>query len=427
MFWVLDLMIKLALRRLRKTDVAGPLLLRAAVVGLNFCVMVWLSFQLGLGAFGALIYLWGGALITSAIVSCGGPLVLLRALCDGSGLRLSQIIGLTAVLPSLICGVGWFATSSAMPDDRWATLFAVALSANAVSCLASIMRAMGSVQSSMLLRDAGPFTALGVAALLQPTGDAKALLWIAAALMCLMVAAATLWCVMHRGALAKPAGNHGKWLSLPLWGTSILGMLMAQVDLIIGGTFMNAEALGLYALLRRIANVVALPVTVATWVSAKPVAAAYGAGDLIALEQASAKGSQIAWYPALCIAAVCLCGLAISATSPLLIVTSQIATCFGILLFGALVQAFLASGFTVATLSKYAALSVIARAATISSYLCFTAFLGVDMSPISNAIGFTVAMCLGSGLVWVVLLQRLGIDTSACVLWRREVPAWRTS
>ena len=112
-------MIRMALHKLRQTDAAGPLLLRAAVVGLNFCVMVWLSFQLGLSAFGALIYLWGAALVTSTIVSCGGPLVLLRALCDGSGLRATQIVGLTVVVPSLLCGIGWFASASIMPDDRW--------------------------------------------------------------------------------------------------------------------------------------------------------------------------------------------------------------------------------------------------------------------------------------------------------------------
>ncbi len=420
-------MIKLALHRLQKTDAAGPLLLRAAVVGLNFCVMVWLSFELGLSAFGALIYLWGAALVTSSIVSCGGPLVLLRALCDGSGLRLTQIIGLSIVLPGLLCGVGWFATSSLMPDDRWLTLFAVAFSANALGSLASIMRAMGSVQTSMVLRDAGPFTALGVATFLQPAGDPEALLWMAAALMCVMVIAATVWCTMHRSALVEPVGTHHNWLSWSLWGTSILGMTMAQVDLIIGGTLMSAEALGLYALLRRIANVVALPVTVATWVSAKPVAAAYGAGDQSALKHASAVGSQIAWYPALGIAAVCLCGLALSAASPWPVVTSQIATCFGILLCGALAQAFLASGFTVATLSNHAPLSVIARAITILSYLCLAAWLGNTLSPVSNALSYTAAMCLGSGLVWAVLLQRLGIDTSARVLWRREVPVWKAS
>lgn len=420
-------MIRMALHRLRQTDAAGPLLLRAAVVGLNFCVMVWLSFQLGLSAFGALIYLWGAALVTSTIVSCGGPLVLLRALCDGSGLRSTQIVGLTAVVPSLLCGIGWFASASFMPDDRWPPLFAVAFSANAVGCLASIMRAMGSVQTSMVLRDAGPFTALGFAALLQPQGDPEALLWMVAALMCLMAMAATFWCVMHRSALAKHVGGHSKWFSWSLWGTSIMGMVMAQVDLIIGGILMSTEALGLYALLRRIANVVALPVTVATWVSAKPVAAAYGAGDQSALKHASAKGSRIAWYPALGIAAVCLCGLALAAASPWPVVTAQIAICFGILLIGALAQAFLASGFTVATLSNQASLSVIARTVTILSYLCFAAWFATNMSPISNALGYTVAMCLGSGLVWAVLLQRLGIDTSARVLWRREVLAWKTS
>jgi O-antigen/teichoic acid export membrane protein len=420
-------MIRQALHRLTKIDATRPLMLRAAVVGLNFCVMMWLSFALGLSAFGALIYLWGGALVASTLVSCGGPLILLRALSNGTGLRVVHMVGLIAVLPAVLSVTGWFLATMFLPRIDWATLFAVAFSVNMLGCLASVMRAIGSVQISMFLRDAGPFSALGIASFLAADAGPAALLLVTAIVICAMSIAATIWCITHRRNLAKPNGKPISWWSWPLWGTSILGMGLAQVDLIIGGTLMSAEALGLYALLRRIANVVALPVSVATWVSAKPVAAAHGAGDHSALKDASARASRIAWYPALGLAALCRGGLVIAAVSPWPLVTAQIAVCFGILMFGALMQAFLASGFTVATLSNHAALSVTARTVTILSYLCFAVLIGNQMTPVHNALGYTVAMCIGSGLVWVVILRNLGIDTSARVLWHREVRMWKIS
>ena len=418
---------KLALQSLAQSSAAGTLAIRGSIVGANFCVMLWLTLSLGLATFGALVLLWGAALVIGTVVSGGGPLILLRRLSSGNGMWIRQLAGLVVFFPATLCVLGWLFVQALWPDPRWAAVFAVAYCVNTLCCLASIMRALGSVQVSMVLRDAGPFSALGLAAVLAPDDNVLFLLWGAVGLMTLVALVAAGWCISNSARLGPPQPPSRVCWSWSLWGTSILGMILAQIDLIVGGAFMGTEALGLYALLRRIANVVALPVSVATWVSASPIAAAYDRGDDVGLRQASARGSQIAWYPALVICAVCICGLVVAAMLPSLTITAQIAVSFGILLSGALVQAFLASGFTVATLSDHATLSASARALTVLFYLSIAAVVGVTMTPVSNALCYTFAMCLGSGVVWLVLRRDLGVDTSACVLWRREVPAWRTS
>jgi O-antigen/teichoic acid export membrane protein len=279
---------------------------------------------------------------------------------------------------------------------------------------------------SMALRDGGPFVALGIAAFL-PFGGAVPTVLAAAGLMAVTGAAAAVWCCAHWTNL-PPATTPRRWCwSWSLWGTSVLGMGVAQVDILIGGAVMDAEALGLYAFLRRIANVVALPVSVATWVSAKPVATAFGAGDMRALRLASADGSRIAWYPACILAALSLAGVTLAAALPWLDVTPMIAGCFVILVAGALMQAFCAAGLTVATLTRYARLAAIARALTLLAYLGTVGVIGSVLSPVSNALAYGVAAVLGSLLVWGVLWRELDVDTSARVLWQQGRAGWKTS
>ena len=420
-------MLEQAFKAFKNIDAVGTVALRIGVVGLNFSVMIWLTYTLGLGAFGALIFVWGSALVGSAVVSCGGPLVLLRALSDGSGLRLTQICLIALIMPAIMCLSLLLIAQWIMPDPRWAAVFLVAFCANFLACLASIMRSLASVQLSMMLRDAAPFAALGLAAILSPSNDAVPLLWTASAVMTGFGAMAVVWCVLNIRASAHKAQPSGAWWSWSLWGTAVLGMIIVQMDLIIGGILMSPQAVGLYAFLRRIANVVALPVTVANWVSARPVAAAYGAGNHAALKQASARGNRIAWYPAMAIAALCLLGLWGGAQTAYIDVTAEIAICFGILIFGALAQSFMASGFTVATLSDHAKLAAASRAITMVLYAILAVVIGADMDPVNNAIIYTLAMCIGNGLVWLFLLRDLDVDTSALVLLDREVRQWRAS
>lgn len=423
----LFVMLMHVLQRLGGRSATTALLSRAGMVGANFAVMLSLTSTLGMAVFGELVFLWGQALVISTVVSCGGPLLVLRNLSGGRGLRAARIAWLAVVLPAIMGLVIWLGATAVWPQPQWLAVIIAAFNINFLNCLASIMRALGSVQISMILRDAGPFVALGIAGVAAATAEVATIIIWAALVMALMACAALVWCYQrHIPQTGIDAGDQIGW-TWSLWGTQVLGMVLAQIDLILGGLLLPAQDLGLYAVLRRVANVVALPVSVATWISAKPVAAACGAHDPVAMQAASAHGSQVAWYTGLGLAVGCFAGLALAAAWPQSMVTGIAAQSFSVLVLGALAQAFFASGLTVATLGNQARLSAVARGLSILLYLSAAAVIGSTLTPLSNALSYVSAITAGSVLVWWGVWRRFGIDTSAYVLWTSEAVRWRTS
>jgi hypothetical protein len=100
---------------------------------------------------------------------------------------------------------------------------------------------------------------------------------------------------------------------------------------------------------------------------------------------------------------------------------------FAVLLMGAFVQVVLASSYTVATLCGLARFCVLARLGALLIYLIVAYVLGASLSPITNAASYTVAMSLGSVLLWALLLRRLGLDTSAATQMRNGGMSWKLS
>lgn len=416
------MMVSAKLIRVFRESAGRTLTLRAAVVAANFGVMMGLAALLGLDVFGQLVFLWGAALVAGTMLSLGGPLILLRRLTDGVGMRLRDVVCMTFAYPAALAVLAYVALDGFWSSMPWAAILSTGFFINALTCLASVMRALGSVQWSMALRDAGPQIALGVGALGATGGSAQGILWGAVFVMLVFAGLAVFWCVRVPQRTSVICGDKRPMLDLSLWGTSVLGMAVAQMDLIVGGAFLSSETLGVYALLRRVANLVALPVSVATWVSAAPVSKAHGTGDLSALQNASASGAQIAFLPG---TALFLLGLT---CLPAISVFSSDATLpFAILLCGAFVQVILASGYTVATLCGLAHFAAFARLGALLAYLITAHALGSSLSPITNAFTYTVAMSCGSLLLWVQIKRRLGIDTSAMSLRRSEAVKWRLS
>lgn len=413
--------------RIAKNIAAGTLALRIGVVGVNFAVMMGLATVLGLEVFGQLAFLWGATLVAGTVLSLGGPLIILQAVTNGGGMHRRQLMALAVVYPFAFAFLAYLALSGLWPAMPWTAILCAGLGVNLLGCVASLMRGLGSVQGSMALRDAGPQCTLAGAALIVGEPDATAILLVSASLMGILAGHCGLWCLTRASdGNAFSSDARSSW-SPALWATSVFGMGVAQMDLIIGGAFLPAEALGLYALLRRIANLVALPVSVATWISAGPISAAFGAGDMRQLEQASAAGSRIAMLPGTALFALGLAGLPLMSW---VVVPDQISAAVGlfvILLLGALGQVVVASSYTVATLCGFARYSVLARGATLLAYVTFALALGDGLSPLSNALCAICAITLGSFVLWALLKARLGLDTSAFILLRKPMPTWKTS
>ncbi|WP_055686337.1 hypothetical protein [Loktanella sp. 5RATIMAR09] len=401
--------------------------LRGGIVGVNFLVMLGLAAWLGFETFGRLAALWGAGLVAGTLVSVGGPVILLRVLTDGQGLRAADIFRLAVIYPAILALVAWGLGMLIWPALPWLAILGVGFCVNLLGCLASFMRALGSVHLSMALRDAGPQVALGVAGLVLPETGAAGILLLCALVMAGFAVAGLLWAIPQMRGTPVLAQRHRPYLSLALWATSVTGMVVAQIDLILGGAVISGEALGVYALLRRVANLVALPVSVATWISAPAVSAAKGDGDMAALARASAQGSQIAILPGL--ALFCIAILALPVLPAILPQTAGAvpSMIFGVLLLGALGQVVLASSFTVATLCGLQRLALAARLLMIGLYLAWFVWWGAEMTALTNALGYVGALSLGGLALWWAVWRKLGIDTSATVLWRVKEGQWKTS
>ncbi len=406
--------------RLTSGCAVRTLLGRVGVVGGNFAVMMALAVWLGLDAFGQIAVLWGLAMVAGTVVSVGAPLLLLRILTDGGGVTAGGLWRQIALYPAGLAAVALLVLPRAVPDVPWVAVMLAGLAVNAATCVASVMRGLGSVQLSMLLRDGLPQLALGAAAVLW--GPAAGGIMAGAAVI--MGGAATLLLVicLRRpaiGALIQPGGDGGA-IRYGLWGTAVLGMAAAQVDIIVGGSILRADQIGLYALLRRVANLVALPVSVATWVSAVPISAAFGMQDRTALRQASAAGSRIALLPGavLFLAALLLLPwVAPFAGQTWSVEARSVAL---VLLCGAVIQVFLASGMTVATLCGFERFAFGARLLGLFTYLGMVVWSGSTLSALGNAAAYVSGIASGGLLLWALLWARLAIDTSGAALWRAQ-------
>lgn len=392
--------------------------MRGGLVAVNLGVLVGLAWGLGFDNFGQLVVGWGLALIGATLLGFGGPLILLARLGDGAGMHPRAVVALCLVFPVLAAGVGALILPLLWPNQPWVAVLGVAVAVNLASCLASIWRALGSVHQSMILRDGVPVLALGLAGLtgLAPAG----ILWGAALILgaaCLLAAALVLAHPQLSSLIGrdKPAGP----LTVNLWATSVLGMVLAQVDIVVGGQFLTPEQIGVYALLRRLANLVALPMSVATWVSAGRISAAHAARDPIALQSASDAGARIALLPGLGLAGLTLFALpALMVWLPDLPVPVLL-----VLLGGTLVQLAFAQGTTVATLTGGGHLAAIARLAGVLCYLALVLLLA-PQDAMGNALAYVCATSLCAALLWVWVWRGLGVNTLARL--GRE-PAWRMS
>jgi hypothetical protein len=391
---------------------------RAGLVAGNVAVLFGLALWLGLDGFGGLIVLWGLALVAATCLGFGGPLILLARLGDGAGMHPRAVIGLCIGWPVLAaCGAG-LALRLVWPELPWLAVLAVAVVVNLASCLASILRALGSVHLSMILRDGAPMVALGAAGLLLT--EPAAILWgMATGLGVICLGAAVLVLSHPQRASVISDSRPGAGLAADLWATTVLGMGLAQVDIIVGGQFLTPEQIGVYALLRRVANLVALPLSVATWVSAGPISAAHTARDTAALQSASDAGARIALLPGLGLAMLSLLALPVLAIwvpdlpVPVLLV----------LLGGTLVQLAFAQGMSVAALTGRGDLAAGARLAGVAGYVAAVA-LFEPLDPLRNALAAALATSLCAGLLWLWVWRSMGIDTLARPMRRR---AWQIS
>ncbi|MBT0957780.1 oligosaccharide flippase family protein [Alphaproteobacteria bacterium KMM 3653] len=392
------------------------------MVGGNFAALMGIAALLGLDGFGRLSFLWALAMIGGTLLSLGLPLYLLRELSK-SGTEARPISprslafltlalpGALAALLALIYGL----LSPLLPPLPALALLAAGFTLHLTGCAACILRACGSMHASMVLRDAAPTLVLFLAALTATAADRAEPTTILTTFCILNTAlcAILLRALFKRLSAARLIAPKGRSLPLTLtfWGSSLAGTGYAQVDLLLGGLILGAGDLGLYALVRRCANLVALPVSVATWVIAPRTAQAHESGDAAALARLSAEGNQIALIPGTVIALTLLCAAPWAAP--------QGGLTLAILCAGMLAGSATASAMTLATLCGREGATLTARLIGIAGFagcaVCLAALPG-GATPTGHAAALSLSMLASQTWLWLTLRRGLGVDT---LLWPR--------
>jgi O-antigen/teichoic acid export membrane protein len=95
------------------------------------------------------------------------------------------------------------------------------------------------------------------------------------------------------------------------WGAVILQTASTQIDVIIAGAVVGPVATGIYALIKRITNIIAIPQSIVVWILAPRVSRATAVGDSSGLQAAARYGTKMAFLPAIAITA------AIAVSAPL--------------------------------------------------------------------------------------------------------------
>lgn len=422
----------------------GLYAVRGSIVGLQLGTALVLAIVLGTAEFGHYAVMWALAILGSSLVSVGAPGLLLRELPARQAKAVGAVpVGATLLMtlawPSVLAiglavtaivgaqiakGYGLEGPLATMGPEGASLVAAVAVGFNAMSSAAVFVRIAHGPSFGMIAADAMPnILALAATLFLWSTGNLSAMSLMAAVALLAAGALIAMTLVLASSGhftFARDAVPYGPgWLAF--WLNSVMGSLTAMFDLLIGGAVLTAETIGLYAIVKRMANFVSFPQIIANWSVATEASAAHATGDTASLVRIARRGVRLAFVPAVVIAVGVL--LTLPVWSPMFgLPPSYVALVITvILLAGNLANVFFGANFIIASQCGCEAAALGARITAVVASLVLTALivhLGL-MTATALAAVTAAGLALMNAILWYVLKRRLGVDTSALSLWVR--------
>ncbi|MBK0397894.1 oligosaccharide flippase family protein [Limibaculum sp. M0105] len=302
---------------------------RGLVVALQAVVFLSFAAVMAPDEFGRFAFAFAVARMAASGISCGVPGYLLRELparlATGRGpVPAAQLAVLSVGIPLTICLLAWVALRD-LPVDFMsfrevatgggllvATVLILGFALSLVSTAGTLVRVGSGSFAGMAVQQALPFAAIALAFVPRLFGvryGVPELLLVAAALLLVSTAGLILWQWRRRTGVIGAGGARldlGRAMreAAPFWGNGLLITIATQVDIVIAAAFVHEEELGSYALIRNVANLVAIPRMIANWAIATRVARAWALGDSDALRECLADGRRLSTQPAIAGAAV---------------------------------------------------------------------------------------------------------------------------
>lgn len=408
---------------------------RGLTVLSNFLSMLAIAYCLGIDEYGRFVFIWTMGIVASSVISFGLPVYLLREMSitsasDGRGVSVSFALKMGVALPAVFVGIIWGLGSLGLHFDvlqcigvtreNLPLVLILAFFLNLNTNFSSATYALGFMNASMFQRDALPQVFASLAAVIAVVmGQAQStfvllLISIMMGLWLIAIAIAILVANRSKAIFGAPRGGGGYTVSF--WGGAVLGMVWAQIDVLVGSVFMTPAQLGAYNILRRVANLAALPVTISTWATVGDFSRAFAAGDRAKIEETNRRALTLSVYPGAALLLICVPLYAVLAHIYTLPRGESLFTAYLILLAQSAVLLAFAPGMTVAQSSGNERAVVWARLVGLGVFLAVVSVdwpIGSDVKTAISLVSGTLAM---SGFVWIILNGRLAVDTSMCVL-----------
>lgn len=419
----------------------GLYLTRGGVVGTNFFSMLVIAFLMKADEFGYYALMWASAMSLSSIVSVGVPSLLLRELSAYQingycGISRGHVLHLVLVWPVvlLVTVVGLAVTVPAilpvfgkLVPALGPTLLvaAAAFAINILNVIAVVYRILGHAGAAMALRDAGPQALMLVATILvafrgrpeaQTSFAAFFILAFATVAMALVLTQQRLKEQFARLPKDHVAGR--RVLIAGFWGTTVANMVWTQVDVLLGGLVLAPATLGHYQVLKRIANLAAMPQIIANWSAVVQIGRAFAAGDNGRIQAECRKALGLAVFPLLGLLAGTILAM------PLIIRVFDLPPTSGtwivmiFLLAGSATNVLFGLNFLVASQCHLEHHALGTRIVGLVVTALLIAGFGAKGN-IPVAIAYFAGMLSANVALWAVVRNRLGVDTSVAVIIRK--------
>lgn len=413
-------------------------LIRGGVVGANFFSMLVIAFLMKADEFGYYALMWASAMSLSSVTSVGAPSLLLRELsayqvdgyCGisrGHALRLIlvwpavllvAVVGLAAAVPAILPVFGGSAPALGPTLLAVAAAFAI----NILNVIAVVYRILGHAGMAMALRDAGPQALMLVATILVAFRGRPEAQTSFAAFLILTFATVAIALVLTQQRLkeqfARLPKDHvagRRVLVAGFWGTTVANMVWTQVDILLGGLVLAPAALGHYQVLKRIANLAAMPQIIANWSAVLQIGRAFAAGDNGRIQAECRKALGLAVFP--------LLGLLVGTilAMPLIIRVFDLPPTSGtwivmiFLLAGSATNVLFGLNFLVASQCHLEHHALGTRIVGLVVTALLIAGFGAKGN-IPVAIAYFAGMLAANVALWAAVRNRLGVDTSVAAL-----------
>ena len=279
-------------------DIIQVYIIRFSAVVLQSIAMFVVGIFLGLDDFGRFSFVFSGAQVVSVIFDMGGSIYLqkqlpaLDALYDGKG-GFSELFFAFYRTMSFVLFVFIFyflaenflyPVSGSIANNDFFLILLTGSFFSFLDLMIAIVRVSKNASTSIFLRDALPYLLLLQLLFLLGLFD-----MLNVETLVLSLCVSLIICFLVSLYIALPYLSRRKEkVNLTLirnaeftsfWGSAVIGASLSQIDILIARYFLVDAQLGLYALARRVTNLISLPQVIVNWALNVEVAYQYAAGD----------------------------------------------------------------------------------------------------------------------------------------------------